>query len=709
MNKSIVYFSIFNLALVLSVISVIKVSNVSVPKNSSKQTKLSTEKTFYISPQGNDKDDGSLKHPFLTLNRAKEAILNSNNKFIKIYLRNGYYSLDQSFTLSKESVTSDKHVLISSYPNEKAHIIGGKRITGFKKLRSSDPDYKRIDPVSRKHILTINLRKKGITEYGKITPRGFGRPITPSGLQLFFNNKQMTLARWPNNDWTTIKEVPEYLNNKGFVYKNNRPERWVNATDVWLHGYWKYDWSDTYVRVADIDTGKKIISTEAPHSGYPFTKGKRYYALNLLEELDMPGEWYLNRKSGILYFWPPADINRSDTFVSVLQKPLIQLDHVENVTIKDLIFEFTSGAGIEIIGGKSNKIDNCKLRNIGTVAVSIGKMEPNLGNVIYKNTLYNGDAGHYNGVENCEIFETGEGGIILGGGDRKSLTKGNNYAVNNKIYDCSRWVRTYRAGIYMYGAGNIVQHNLIYNLPHTALFFWGNDHLIEYNEIHHVCMETGDAGAFYNGRDWTQRGSLIRFNYFHDLHGVEGQKGWNEVMAIYLDDWSSGATIFGNIFKDAGRSVMIGGGRDNLVENNIIIDGSPAIHVDSRGKGWAKYYFDGSNNTLFERLAAVQPDKPPYSKHYPGLTSIPKEDPDLPVGNRIIKNISSGGKWVELLNKETKPLVFFEDNVIDINKKYLLDKNGQISIQYKAFELPKGFQPIPFDKIGLKKNTATTR
>jgi hypothetical protein len=706
MSKSVVYFSLFNLILILSAISVLKVSNETVLKNpvsdSFKEVKASAGKIFYISPQGNDKDDGSLEHPFLTLNRAKQAILNSNSKNISVYLRDGYYSLDQSFILNKSDVTPDKQVLISSYPNERAHIIGGRKITGFEKLNPSDPDYKRINPAFIKNILKIDLREKGITEYGEITPRGFHRPITPSGLELFFNNKQMTLARWPNNNWTTIKDVPENLNNKGFKYKNNRPEKWDNATDVWLHGYWKYDWSDTYVKVADIDVDKKIITTESPYSSYSFTKGKRYYALNLLEELDMPGEWYLNRKSGILYFWPPSDINKSTIFVSVLQKPLIQLDHVENITIKDLIFEYTSGAGIEIIGGSSNKIDGCKLSNIGTVAVCIGKMEPNLGSVIYKNTLYNGDAGHFNGVENCEIFETGEGGIILGGGDRKSLTKGNNYAVNNKIYDCSRWVRTYRAGIYMYGVGNIVQHNLIYDLPHTALFFWGNDHLIEYNEVHHVCMETGDAGAFYNGRDWTQRGSLIRFNYFHDLHGVEGQEGWNEVMAIYLDDWSSGATIFGNIFKNAGRSVMIGGGRDNLVENNIIINGSPAIHVDSRGKGWAKYYFDDSNNTLFERLAAVQPDKPPYSKHYPGLANIPKENPDLPIGNRIIKNISSGGKWVELLNEETKPLVFFNDNKIDIDKKYLLDKNGHINIQYQAFELPKDFRPIPFEKIGLK-------
>jgi hypothetical protein len=216
-------------------------------------------------------------------------------------------------------------------------------------------------------------------------------------------------------------------------------------------------------------------------------------------------------------------------------------------------------------------------------------------------------------------------------------------------------------------------------------------------------METGDAGAFYNGRDWTQRGSNIRYNYFHHLHGVEGQGGFTDVMAVYLDDWASGTTVFGNIFYKAGRTVMIGGGRDNLVENNIIIDGSPAIHVDARGMGWAKYYFDGSNNTLFERLDAIHPDKPPYKDRYPKLSQIREDDPALPKGNKIIRNISSAGKWVELHNTETEPLVYFQDNSVDVDIRFLVNKEDKIDIQYDSIKLPPGFRPIPIEEIGLNK------
>ncbi|MCK5278191.1 MAG: right-handed parallel beta-helix repeat-containing protein, partial [Cyclobacteriaceae bacterium] len=466
----------------------------------------SPEQKFYISPDGSDQNNGTKNHPFATLERAKEAIKNNQDRPVTIYLREGYYRLQQSFILEEENAPGDAPILISAYPGEDVHLIGGREINGFRALDVQSKAGKQIEPKYHNQILQIDLKALGIIEYGEMSARGFYRSIQPSGLELYFNERPMTLARWPNNEWATIEDVPETLDGKGFSYKGMRPANWLEAQDVWLHGYWKYDWADTYVKVADIDTIEKVIISEAPYSGYPYTKGKRFYALNVLEELDVPGEWYLDRETGILYFWPPSDTKDARIFISLLQDPLIQLKNTSHVTIKNLTLEYACGAGVEIIGGSNNVIEDCTLRNLGTVAVSIGKLEGNLSPLIYDNTLYNGNAGTGNGISGCVIHTTGEGGVILGGGDRKTLTPGNNFVKNCDIYDCSRWVRTYRAGIFMYGTGNIVTHNNIHDLPHTAVFFWGNDHLMEYNEIHHVCMETGDAGAFYNGRDWTQRG-----------------------------------------------------------------------------------------------------------------------------------------------------------------------------------------------------------
>ncbi|MCD6597161.1 MAG: right-handed parallel beta-helix repeat-containing protein, partial [Bacteroidales bacterium] len=432
----------------------------------------SPEQKFYISPDGDDLNSGSKNHSFATLERAKLAIKRNKNKPITIFMREGYYPLKKSFILTDEEVSGDNPVLITSYPGEDVHLIGGRKINGFEALDEHSEAVQKIPLQFHKSIRQINLKGLGIEDYGEISSRGFGRAIQASGLELFFNGKPMTIARWPNEAWATIEDVPEALEGKGFSYSGNRPAKWLNAKDIWFHGYWKWDWSDSYVKMAAIDTIAKVIMTEVPYSNYPYTQGKRFYAFNILEELDAPGEWYLDRETGVLYFWPPSDPEEAEIFVSLLQDPLIKLNNTKHITLKGLIIEYTCGAGVEIIGGSDNLIEDCKLQNIGTVAVSFGKLAGNIGGLIAGNTLYNGDAGTENGIIACEIHSTGEGGIILGGGDRKTLSPGKNFAMNNNIYDCSRWVRTYRAGIFMYGVGNIAVHNLIHDLPHTAIFFW---------------------------------------------------------------------------------------------------------------------------------------------------------------------------------------------------------------------------------------------
>ena len=170
------------------------------------------------------------------------------------------------------------------------------------------------------------------------------------------------------------------------------------------------------------------------------------------------------------------------------------------------------------------------------------------------------------------IYTTGDGGISLSGGDRKTLTPARLLAENNHIYNFSRWCRTYRPAIGVGGCGNIVRSNLLHHGPHSAIQLGGNDHLVEYNEIHSVCSDTGDVGAFYMGRDWTARGTVIRHNYWHHIQGP-GRLG---AMGIYLDDQASGISVIGNIFYRVTRAVFIGGGCDNVVENNIFVDCTPA-------------------------------------------------------------------------------------------------------------------------------------
>ena len=99
-------------------------------------------------------------------------------------------------------------------------------------------------------------------------------------------------------------------------------------------------------------------------------------------------------------------------------------------------------------------------------------------------------------------------------------------------------------------------------------------------------------------------------NYFHDLQGP----GLHGVMGMYMDDWASGFTVTGNIFYRAGRATLIGGGRDNIVENNLYVECTPSIHLDARGLSWASYYFDGTYPHAVRR-AQGGPSRPAAVHH----------------------------------------------------------------------------------------------
>ncbi len=82
----------------------------------------------------------------------------------------------------------------------------------------------------------------------------------------------------------------------GFFYTGDRPGRWKDHGNIWLHGYWAYDWANSYEKVAELDTAHRFLRTEAPYGHYGFGKGQRFYFLNILEELDEPGEWFVDSR-----------------------------------------------------------------------------------------------------------------------------------------------------------------------------------------------------------------------------------------------------------------------------------------------------------------------------------------------------------------------------------------------------------------------------
>lgn len=670
---------------------------------------------FYVSTGGSDAGAGTIASPFGTLERARDAVRaakqagSDRGGAMTVWLRGGDFVRTNALALSAaDSGTESAPIVWRAYGDERVRLLGGRILNGFQAVKDSAV-LSRLDEAARNHVLQLDLRAQGISNFGEMHSRGFGRATTPAHCELFFGHRPMTLARWPNEGgWEKLAGFPAGAGKGddhggsigdlpgGFTYAGDRPRRWKETSDLWVHGFWAWDWANSYERVASIDLEKRIVKTAAPHGLYGFRAGQRFCWLNVLEELDQPGEWFLDRQSGVLYFWPPAPLTSGETFLSMLGEPLIKMTDARHITIQGLTLEATRGSGVEITGGAGNRIVGCRLRNLG-----------NLGVVI--------NGGTNNGVASCDIFDTGDGGVSLNGGDRQTLTPGGHFVENSHFQRQARWSKCYAPCVLLSGVGLRVSHNQMHDHPHCAILFTGNDHLIEFNDIHHIALETGDVGAIYTGRDYTFRGNRIRHNFIHETGGV----GMGS-MGVYMDDCVSGTEVFGNVFYKAHWAMFIGGGRDHRVENNLFVDCDPAIRADGRGLDTSPVWRDMVNSYMRQQMAAVPAVL--YRDRYPAMKTLdayygPPEGPSIvggafkgvpPESNVISRNVCVG-KWFDAGWHTTTNQFDLRDNYVTTDPKQVGAAADGFPIAPESPAWKVGFKPIPFDQIGIRPNADRTR
>ncbi|HPA19040.1 MAG TPA: right-handed parallel beta-helix repeat-containing protein [Verrucomicrobiae bacterium] len=649
---------------------------------------------LFVASGGDDGNPGTAAKPFATLERARDEIRALRAKGagaqpqepVTVLLRGGRYEVARPFELTaQDSGSAGAPIVYRTRKGEEARIVGGRAVTGWQVV-SDGAVLERLDPAARGKVMQADLRALGVTDFGQMGG-GFGLGGGP-GLELFFQDKPMTLARYPNEGFIRISAVlgateRDVRGTKGrlegiFSYDDDRPRRWIGEKDPWVLGYWFYDWAEQRHRIESIDAEQKVMTLAKPFHGYGYRKGQWFYGFNLLCEIDQPGEWYLDREAGRLYFWPPAEIGQGKPTVSVLPH-LVTMTGVAHVALRGLTFEATRNDAIIMKGCTNSVVAGCTIRNVGSWAVRVSD-------------------GKDSGVVGCDIYATADGGIGLSGGALKTLEPAGLYAENNHIHHWSRWNRMYRPAISLSGVGNRASRNLLENAPHTAIGFGGNDHVIEFNEIHSVCHESNDAGAIYSGRNWTMRGTVVRCNYLHHINGFEGRG----CVGVYLDDMFCGTAIASNVFYKVTRAAFIGGGHDNTIENNIFVDCKPAVHVDARGMGWAHAMPEGLIKEGGEKgtLNGIHFKEPPYSTRYPKLIGILDKDPASPTGTLVARNICSGGKWDEI-DKKAQPFVTLENNLLDGDPKFVDREKLDFRLRDDSPAFKLGFRPIPIEKIGL--------
>jgi hypothetical protein len=272
--------------------------------------------------------------------------------------------------------------------------------------------------------------------------------------------------------------------------------------------------------------------------------------------------------------------------------------------------------------------------------------------------------------------------------------------VNNHVHHYARLKRTYAAAIHLHGVGNRAANNLIHDAPHMAIGFGGNENVMELNEIHDVCQETGDVGVFYTGRDWTVRGNVIRHNFIHDVSGP----GMYGAQGVYLDDCASGTIVVGNVIAKTARAMLLGGGRDNRIENNLVLECKESIVFDNRGLNWMKYHVEPSG-VMPKRLAETPYREPPWSERYPQLLKLLDDNPGAPKGNVLRNNVVWRSKPMKLA-KEVVEFGTVSDNLTtdeDLGFTDAAKMNFQLNADSPVFRKLPGFQRIPVEKIGLRR------
>ncbi len=594
----------------------------------------------YISPNGNDNNEGNKSSPLASLSKAQQLI----NEGGEIVFLPGNYLIKETQTFSIKA-SKEKPIIIRSESYEETVFTGciELNINDIEKISNNIAE-RLIDKSMSDRVLSIDLKKYDIKNLGNLTRYGFNLEDTIAQAELYINGKRQTLSKWPKESTVqfcdVIDEGPtlnsdEFLNRGGIVkYDFDRPKLWGNESDIWIDGILGFDWEHTHNKVAhfDIKSNNMMIAygeisgiqkiTEHKH-GVPLLQN-RFYFENLFCELSLPGEYFIDRDNQILYFIPPTHWDNIENIeLTSLETPLFDISGAENIIIDGLNINISRDSAIIASGCSGVVIKNCNISNIAGNGIVMG--------------------GNYCAIENCTISNVGGSGIILSGGDRKDLTGGSNIVKNCTIHNNGNRYCSYHPAVVVRGVNHIITRNVIFNNPHMAITFSGNDHLFEYNEFFNSISYFRDMGAIYNAdHSGCRRGTIIRRNYFHHI-GNDGE--YKKMGAIYPDWCTMGITIEENIFYKIGSSnteysttIFNNGGSYIITRNNLFIDCPKPYFMSFWLNGWGANRVQGLMENWKKEFENNDFDAQPHFKHYPELKNFWKENRVLPNTNIFSNN-----------------------------------------------------------------------
>ncbi|WP_157302062.1 PDZ domain-containing protein [Chitinophaga oryziterrae] len=639
---------------------------------------------FYVSLKGSDAGNGTRQQPFLSIGKAL-AVARSTHGQVIIRLFGGTYYLESPVVFTAADSRSDNETLtITSVENETVTISGG---TQLKNLRWSK--YK-----------------------GAVWQTWVGPDLIFD--QLFVNRRLQYMARYPDYD-----PAARFLGGTAAdAVSRERAARWKNPAGGYVHALHRSEWGDFHYVIKGKDSlGELILEGGWQNNRRMGMHPVHRFVENIFEELDTAGEWYYDKQTGVLYYYPSDGLDiMTATFETPRTRHLIEFNGTEatpvkNIRISGLTLMYTlrtfmenkepllrsdwtiyRGGAVLFNGAVNCGISDCVIRDLG-------------GNAVFFNN-YN----RYCEVSGCLISGIGASAVCFVGDpaavrspgfeyneivpleeiDRSPGPKTSNYPASCVVYNNLMFnlgtVEKQSAGIELSMCRRITaSHNTIYDVPRAGINVsegtWGG-HEIAYNDVFNTVKESGDHGSFNSwGRDryWhpdkKKLDSIVATNFdlalldvvepiFLHNNRMRCDHGWD----IDLDDGSSNYLIYNNLCLNGG--IKLREGVNRVVDNNIMVNNTFHPHV----------WFKNSNDVFVHNVVAT--GYLPIGIHEWGKEIDYNVFPD---------SASLKAAWERGTDKHSvcEPLVFQDPQQGDFRLK-----DGS-----KAFET--GFKNFPMDSFGV--------
>ncbi|MDN0196228.1 RICIN domain-containing protein [Streptomyces sp. S.PNR 29] len=559
-----------------------------------------TQATYYVAPDGNDANAGTISAPFKTLRHARDVVRTVNDDMtgdINVYLRGGNYPVSSTIDFtSADSGTNGHRVVYAAYPGEKPVLNGGVPVTGWTQ-HSGNIWKASLDRDDKLRALYVNGKRAEMASKTINSAGCYGTYTVTAGQ-----------APWA---WESGSQCD------GSKYSlSDLPAVAANQDDVEIRS--ATTWTTAIVGVRQITTssdGANRVAlfqqpgaaiAQAPPYG-PFKAGGSHTFMNAYEFLDQPGEFYFDKTNHALYYYKSSseDMTTAKVVAPNNVSTLLKIagtsttDHARNITFSGLTVEHSDWGLVNVAGSvfrqgtQGNASSNVYARkNFHAYTYRNVDLPPGIiqienadGIVLRRNTVQHTGADGINMVNDVQDSElTGNvtndiAGSAITVGHPQHVYIGDHTSTNNEKYPvnvegvCKNISITnnylYDSAVLFQGSSPVsayfvdslsVEHNRIEKSPWAGITLgWGwwnfdgstnsirpgvptttaKNNTIRYNQIVDTMQVLGDSAPIYTLG--SQPGTEISDNY---VQGVPAGHKYG----LHPDEGSAYITYHDNVF-----------------------------------------------------------------------------------------------------------------------------------------------------------------